>query len=118
MGDRLNTLRKSHNILLVTNDHVDTLKEMADNTITVSAIDRSTVLVNGNNKVNREKAILALSVGNDYVYKASSADIKFFFDVEVASNKGLLSVAIFTVFAFGLFLATFWESSEDSGPLV
>jgi len=55
--DRLNRLRESHNILLVTNDHVEELKGMADNTITVSAIDRSTVRINGSNQVNREKAI-------------------------------------------------------------
>lgn len=115
---RLNKLRENHNILLVTNDHVEELKDMADNTITVSAIDRSTVEINGSNKVNREKAILALSVGNDYQYQASSADIKFFVDVEVAANQGLFSVASFTVFAFGLFVATFWNSAEESGPFV
>lgn len=115
---RLNMLRKMHNILLVTNDHVETLMNMADNTLRVSAIDRTKVQINGNNQVDREKAILALSVGNDYTYEPSSADLKFFFDVEVASNKGLISVVAFTVFAFGLFLATFWNSSEGSGPLV
>jgi len=36
-------LRKNYNILLITNDHVETLKKMANNTITVYAIDRSTV---------------------------------------------------------------------------
>merc|ERR1712232_1060092 len=81
--DRLNHLRKSHNVLLVTNDHVEDLKGMADNTITVSAIDRSTVQINEKNKIDREKAILALSVGNDYKYEASMADLKFFFGVEV-----------------------------------
>lgn len=116
--DRLNTLRKSHNILLVTNDHVEKLKDMADNTITVSAIDRTKVQINGNNYVDREKAILALSVGNDYKYQASYADLKFFFDVEVASNQGLISVSVFTIFAFSLFVATFWDSVRESGPLV
>ena len=38
--NRRNAMRKRHNILLVTNDHVDTLKSMADNTITISANDR------------------------------------------------------------------------------
>jgi hypothetical protein len=115
---RLNELRKQHNILLVTNDHVETLKELADNTIIVSAIDRSTVEVNGLNKVNREKAILALSVGDEFVYKASSADLKFFFDVEVANNGALLGVAAFTTVAFGLFLASFWDSDPDLAALV
>jgi hypothetical protein len=115
---RLNDMRTQHNILLVTNDHVETLKNMADNTIVVSAIDRSTVQVNGLNNVNREKAILALSVGNEFVYKGSAADLKFFFDVEVANNGALLGVAIFTVIAFSIFLATFWGSDTDQGVLV
>jgi hypothetical protein len=97
---------------------VEALKAMADNTITVSAIDRSIVQVNGTTKVDREKAILALSVGDQYVYKASSADLKFFFDVEVASNGALIGVAAFTTFAYGLFLASFWDSSPESAALV
>ena len=115
---RLNEMRKQHNILLVTNDHVETLTKMADNTITVSAIDRMTVLINNNAKIDREKVILALSVGDEYHYKASAEDLKFFFDVEVAQNGGLMGVAAFTLFAFGLFLPTFWDSSEDSAALV
>lgn len=114
---RLNELRKNHNILLVTNDHTETLKQMADNTITVSAIDRSTVQINGPSKVDREKAIMALSVGDEYQYHASWDDLKFFVDVEISKNQALLGVIAFTVVAFSLFLATFWDSSPDSGPL-
>lgn len=40
-------MRLKHNILLVTNDHVGALTKMADSTITVSAINRSKVLLNG-----------------------------------------------------------------------
>lgn len=115
---RLNELRQQHNILLVTNDHVETLKELADNTIIVSAIDRSAVQVNGLNKVNRDKAILALSVGDEFVYEASAADLKFFFDVEVVNNGALFGVAAFTVFAFTLYLVSFWDSDPDSAALV
>jgi hypothetical protein len=111
-------LRQQHNILLVTNDHVETLKELADNTIIVSAIDRSTVEVNSLSNVNREKAILALSVGDEFVYEASSADFKFFFDVEIASNGALVGVAAFTVFAFSFFLVSFWDSSPDVAALI
>jgi hypothetical protein len=50
----MNELRQQHNTLLVTHDHVDTLKKMADNAIVVSAIDRSTVQINGLTKVHRE----------------------------------------------------------------
>ena len=39
----LNEMRKEHNLLLVTNDHVKTLTAMADSIITVSAIDRAKV---------------------------------------------------------------------------
>jgi hypothetical protein len=116
--DRLNELRQHHNILLVTNDHVDTLKNMADNTIVVSAIDRSTVQINGLTKVNREKAILALSVGDGFVHKSSSADLKFFFDVEVTNNGAIAGVAAFTIFAYSLFLLTFWNSGREFGALV
>jgi hypothetical protein len=117
--NRLNEMRKNHNILLVTNDHVDTLKGMADNTIVVSAVDRSKVQVNGLNSVDRGKAILALSVGDDFAYKgASMDDWKFFFDVEVLKNGGLIGVAAFTVVMFGLFLATFWDSAPNQGALI
>ena len=116
--ERLTEMREKHNILLVTNDHVDVLKEMADNIITVSAIDRSVVKVNGREGVDREKAIAALSIGDVYKYEASNADLKFFLDVEVTSNSDLLGVAMFTVFAFGLFLSSYWDSSPDSGALV
>jgi len=116
--ERLNEMRKSHQILLVTNDHVETLKKMADNTITVSAIDRTTVRINERERVNREKAIVALAVGDNYVYTSSWEDLRFFFDVEVVSNGALMGVAAFTLFAFGLFLATFWGSTKESAALV
>lgn len=116
--ERLNLMREHHNILLVTNDHVETLKSMADNTITVSAIDRSTVQVNHLTKVDREKAILALSVGSGYEYQATWDDLKFFFDVEILGSGSLIGVAAFTVFSFSLFLATFWGSDRNSGALV
>jgi ABC-type lipoprotein export system ATPase subunit len=115
---RLNDLRENHNILLVTNDHIDTLKSMADNSITVSAIDRTTVNINNRNKVDREKAILALSVGESYTYETSMEDIKFFLDVEVFSSMALVGIAIFTIFAFGMFLASFWNSAEENAIYV
>jgi hypothetical protein len=118
IAERLNELRQKHNILLVTNDHVETLKAMSDNTIIVSAMDRSAVQVNGMTKVDRAKAILALSVGDEYTYHGSSADLKFFFDVEVVSNGALMGVAAFTAFAYIFFLVTFWNSNENAGALV
>jgi ABC-type lipoprotein export system ATPase subunit len=116
--ERLNEMRKNHNILLVTNDHVETLTKLADNTITVSAIDRSTVRINDRHSVDRQKAIVALSVGDEYQYHASNADVRFFFDVEVANNGALIGWAAFTTFAYSMFLATFWDSSRDSAALV
>jgi hypothetical protein len=116
---RLDLMRQRHNILLVTNDHVDTLKRMADNTIVVSAIDRSNVQVNGMNSVNRDKAILALSMGDDYVYKGSVVDdVKFFLNVEVVRNGGLIGVGVFTTIVFLLFLATFWDSNPSQAALI
>lgn len=116
--ERLRLMSKKHNILLVTNDHVETLKDLADNTITVSAIDRTTVKVNKMEKIPREKAILALSFGDEYVYHASSADLKFFYDVEINNNASLKGIAAFTALCFGLLVATFWDSKEENAPLV
>jgi hypothetical protein len=116
--ERLNRMRQTHNVLLVTNDHVETLTNMADNTITVSAIDRTKVQINHREAVDREKAILALSVGDEYVYTANQGDLKFFVDVEILHNGAILGIAGFSVFAFGLFLATFWNSNESSAVLV
>jgi ABC-type lipoprotein export system ATPase subunit len=116
---RLNEMRKNHNILLVTNDHVQTLTTMSDNTITVSAIDRTKVKINVlEEPVDRELTILALAVGDEYVYETSNADMKFFFDVEVKSNQALLGIAAFTIFSYSLFLATFWDSSENNAASV
>jgi hypothetical protein len=112
--ERLNEMRKTHNILLVTNDHVETLTKMSDNTITVSAIDRTKVKVNRREEVDRELTIVALAVGDDYVYEVSNADLKFFLDTEVFSNQALVGIAVFTVFAYCLFLATFWNSDAES----
>lgn len=116
--DRLNLMRQKHNVLLVTNDHVQTLTDMADNVITVSAIDRKNVKINNREKVDREKAIAAMGIGDEYVYENSGADLKFFVDTELISNGGLIGVGAFTAFAFTLFLLTFWDSAEESAPLV
>jgi len=115
---RLNEMRKNHNILLVTNDHVDTLKSMADNTVTVSAIDRSKVKINGKEDVDRELALLAMSIGDEYSHSHSDKDLKFFCDVEFSKNGGIPFIAGFGVFAFGLFLLMFWDSQPGSEALV
>ena len=75
--DRLNQLRRKHNILLVTNDHVDVLKKLADNTITVSAVIRTKVKINDGAAMDRGLVILALSVVYVFQYKASAADRHF-----------------------------------------
>ncbi|CAB9514741.1 expressed unknown protein [Seminavis robusta] len=116
--DRLNLMREKHNILLVTNDHVQALTDMADNVITVSAIDRSKVKINKREKVDREKAIMALSVGNDYKFGTSNADLKFFMDVEVRNSGALKGIFAFTMFSFLMFLLTFWDSKDESAALV
>lgn len=96
---RLNEMRKNHNILLVTNDHVETLKGMADNTVTVSAIDWTKVKVNDRDGVDRELALLAMSVGDEYTFTSTDKDLKFFRNVEFSKNGGLLNVVVFAVFA-------------------
>ena len=52
--ERLNEMSDEHNIILVTNDHGETLKNMFDNTITVSAIDRS------KGQINEKKESIAI----------------------------------------------------------
>lgn len=78
LAGRLNDMSQQHNILLVTNDYVNILKELADNTIVVSAMDRTKVRVNGVIDVDREKCILALSVGDQFQYKSTIADLEVF----------------------------------------
>mmetsp|Transcript_17597 Transcript_17597/g.36757 ORF Transcript_17597/g.36757 Transcript_17597/m.36757 type:complete len:506 (+) Transcript_17597:219-1736(+) len=116
--DRLNEMRKKHNILLVTNDHVDTLKKMADNTVTVSAIDRTKVKINDREGVDRNLALISMSIGDNYAYSTNNNDLKFFTDVEFSANGGIPGIAGFTTFAFGLFLLTFWNSQPGSEALV
>ena len=116
--ERLNEMRQKHNIVLVTNDHVSVLKGMADNTLTVSAIDRSMVKINDRQAVDRKKALLALSVGDRYVYKTGSDDLKFFFNVEVLSNSSLLGIAGFVIFLFAMVVLTFWDSDTQSASLI
>lgn len=116
--ERLNEMRQKHNIVLVTNDHVETLTTMADNTITVSAVDRTVVKVNDMEGVDRQRAIFALSIGDDFDMRATDQDFNFFLDVELFSNQALVGIVMFSVFCFGLFLLSFWNSKDDQAPLV
>jgi len=113
-------MRTKHSILLVTNDHVQTLTAMSDNTITVSAIDRTTVKINNREKVDRKQALLAMSIGDAYSSAAAkNSDLRFFYDVEIRMNADVIGVLVFTAIAFILFIATFWNSKPKySEPLV
>ena len=116
--ERLNQMRTKHNILLVTNDHVEALKNMADNTVTVSAIDRNRVNINGRDGVDREMALLAMSIGDEYRSTTNNQDRKFFRKVEFSMKGGLYYAFINAILSFGLFLLTFWNSSPGSEALV
>ena len=113
-------MRKQHNILLVTNDHVQVITAMSDNTITVSAIDRSTVKINTREKVDRKQVLLAMSIGDAYSSAAAkNSDLRFFYNVEIRMNGDIIGVLVFTAIAFILFIATFWNSKPKySEPLV
>lgn len=118
---RLKLLRERHNVVLVTNDHVHVLTDLADNTITVSALDRSVVNINQMRQpVGRDKAMLALSSrGGDYHYpKATQSDLQFFFDVEIRNSSSLLGTFGFASFFFLLFLLSFWNSDPSSSALI
>jgi hypothetical protein len=116
--DRLAKLRENHNIVLVTNDHVELLRGLADNTIVVSALDRTKVTVNNRVTAHREDAMQVLSVGKDYTEKASYAEYRFFWNVEVARNRSLLNLGIFYFTGFLLFLVAFLDSHEHSTALL
>uniref|UniRef100_A0A7S2FB46 Uncharacterized protein n=3 Tax=Florenciella parvula TaxID=236787 RepID=A0A7S2FB46_9STRA len=114
----LEEMRAKHNVLLVTNDHVSTLTGMADNTITVSALDRTKVKINGQEGVGRDLSLHAVATGKEYVHETSKDDLWFFFDVEVASNPALAGVAGFTTFVMILFIISYWNSAGSSTALV
>ena len=98
---------------------MELLKDIADNIITVSSIDRSVVQLNDRKGVDRERMILALTtVGQNYSYDSREAGAKFFWDVEVVTNTNLRQIFIFAVFAFCFYIATFWNSDASSAPLV
>jgi len=117
--DRLNLMRLKHNILLVTNDHIQVITTMSDNTITVSAIDRTTVSINTRGNVDRKQAILAMSIGDNYSAPKNSNDLRFFYNVEVYMNAGVIEVLGFALFFYALFIPTFWKSKPKySEPLM
>jgi len=115
--ERLEEMRQQHNILLVTNDHVATLTKMADSTITVSAIDRSRVLVNGKS-YERELALHAVAVGGGYQHSAGRNDLLFFMQTELLTSPHVAGSGGFTIFAMVLFLLSYWDSKPGSEALV
>ena len=115
--EQLKRMRARHNLLLVTNDHVQALTALSDNVLTVSATDRDAVDVNGKS-VRRDMAMVAVASGEDFRGASSAGDVRFFFDTEVFKSGQLKGIFGFTAFAMGLFLATFWNSKEGSEPLV
>merc|ERR1712087_171775 len=112
----LREMRKKHNLLLVTNDHVKTLTAMADSTITVSAIDRAKVSVDGV-AYAREVALHAVANGKQYAHAAGMQDLKFFLRTELI-NPDVKGVVGFTVFAMGMFAMSFFNSAAGSEALV
>ena len=115
--ERLNEMRKKHNILLVTNDHIDALKNLSDDVITVSATDRNIVKVNGIER-DREAALFATSTGDEFIHTTNKQDIKFFWKVELSRYGGLVKCFILAIFSFGLFVATYWNSQPGTETLV
>jgi len=115
---RLNEMKYSQNLLVVTNDHVKALTDLADNTITVSAIDRTKVKVNDHEGIDRTVALQALSLGENYKNVAGKSDLKFFWNIEVSSNKALMTIGVSTLIFFSLFIATYWDSQPGTEALV
>ena len=103
-------MARKHNLVLVTNDHVDVLTKMADSTITVSAIDRSKVLVDGKTH-ERELVLHALAKGVGYEHSIGSRDLKFFAMTELITSPHIHISLGFAVFLMALFRLTFLDSS-------
>merc|ERR1712226_1495685 len=83
-----------------------------------SAINRNVVKVNEMEGVDRQRAIFALSIGDEYMYKSTLEDLHFFLNVEIWNNSALMGIAMFSIICFALFVATFWDSSTDQAALV
>ena len=115
--ERLNEMRQKHTILLVTNDHVETLKKMADSIITVSAIDRSKVQIN-DTAHDRKIALLAVADCPLYQHKAGNQDIWFFLQTELLTSPQVGASLGFMVFLFVLFLVSYWGSKPGLEALV
>ena len=115
---RVTEITAKHNLLLVTNDHVQALTSQADNVLTVSAVNRDLVTINATKNIDRELALYALSNGNDYVHENSSSDLRFFLDVEVFSLAGGLGgVMGFTIFAMIMLVLSYWDTQPGSEGL-
>merc|ERR1711957_956540 len=114
---RLYEMQRKHNLVLVTNDHVDVLTKMADSTITVSAIDRSKVLIDGKSH-ERELALHALAKGEGFEPSTGSRDLSFFARTEIFTSPQVILSLGFTVFAMTLFLLSFWDSKPGQEALV
>jgi len=113
---RLEVLSAEHSCLLVTNDHIDALTTLADNTLRVSAIDRTTVAVNGT-LANRAHALSAVSSGANFDGGVEGGS-SFFYETEIKGSAALMGIFGFSCFAFGMFLLTFWHSKEGQEALV
>mmetsp|Transcript_7918 Transcript_7918/g.15862 ORF Transcript_7918/g.15862 Transcript_7918/m.15862 type:complete len:492 (+) Transcript_7918:63-1538(+) len=114
---RLHEMKLKHNLVLVTNDHIEELTKMADNIITVSAIDRSKVLVDGKSH-EREYVLHALAKGEGFERKVGTRDLAFFVKTEVLSSPQVLVSLIFTAVSMLLFLVSFWDSKPGQEALV
>jgi hypothetical protein len=109
ISERLAEMARKHNLVLVTNDHVDVLTKMADSTITVSAIDRSKILVDG--KAHEQELVIhALAKGEGYNHDIGNRDLSFFVNTELITSPQIHISLGFTFFLMALFLLTFWDS--------
>ena len=115
---RLQQLKERHAVIVVTNDHIDALKGMANHRIAVSAQDRSVVEINKLGTFDREQVIRALHAGNEFRYRTGYEDFKFFFVLEVLSHRIFPFVLIYAAVTHALTILTFWDSNDNLAPLV
>ncbi|KAJ1459245.1 hypothetical protein M885DRAFT_460113 [Pelagophyceae sp. CCMP2097] len=113
---RLEVLSRDHAVVLVTNDHIDALTTLADNTLRVSAIDRTRVAVNGASAA-RAHALNAVSSGANFEGNVPGG-LTFFFETEIKKSAALMGIFVFTTVAFGLFTLSFFGTHKGQESLV
>jgi energy-coupling factor transporter ATP-binding protein EcfA2 len=117
--EQLRILQSRHRILVVTNDHIDAIRNISDNVVTVSGKDRSQVLINGT-AVTRQTALTSLTAGDSKPRNTSFelAEVMCFCKTELLESTFLIQTAVVSVFLRLLYVSAMWNPPTFSEPLL